>query len=66
MTNRVEILKKKFTKSLGLPFQDLLPESAIQQVLDELKIKYRCRLFDPFVTLSLFCYYRESIIGKET
>lgn len=54
MTNRVEILKEKFTKSLGLPFQYLLPDSAIQQVLDELKIKYRCRLFDPFVTLWAF------------
>lgn len=50
----MEILKEKFTKSLGLPFQDLLPESAIQQVLDELKIKYRCRLFNPFVTLWAF------------
>ncbi|MDZ4872194.1 MAG: IS4 family transposase ISAcma16 [Chroococcidiopsis cubana SAG 39.79] len=50
----MEILKEKFTKSLGLPFQELLPESAIQQVLDELKIKYRCRLFDPFVTLWAF------------
>ena len=52
--NRVKILKEKFAQSLGLPFQDLLPELAIQQVIDELKIKYRCRLFDPFVTLCAF------------
>ncbi|MGV0107477.1 hypothetical protein NSTCB13_06361 [Nostoc sp. DSM 114160] len=39
--NRVQILKQKFTNSLGLPFQDLLPESTIREILQELKIKYR-------------------------
>jgi hypothetical protein len=52
--NRVKILKEKFTQSLGLPFQDLLPEQTIHQAIDELQIKYRCRLFDPFVTLWAF------------
>ncbi|MDZ4877969.1 MAG: IS4 family transposase ISAcma16 [Chroococcidiopsis cubana SAG 39.79] len=52
--NRVKILKDKFTKSLGLPFQELLPESEIQKIIDELQIKYRCRLFDPIVTLWAF------------
>ena len=51
MTNRVKILKEKFSQSLGLPFGNLLPESVIEQALGELKIKYRRRLFDPFVTL---------------
>ncbi len=54
MTNRVKILKQKFTQSLGLPFEELLPESAIIQFIEELKIKYRCRLFNPFVTLWAF------------
>ena len=54
MTNRVKILKEKFSQSLGLPFQNLLPQSEIQKVLDELKIKYRQRLFDPIVTLWAF------------
>lgn len=54
MPNRVEILKEKFTKSIGLPFQDLLPSSTIQEVLWELKVKYRQRLFDPFVTVWAF------------
>jgi hypothetical protein len=54
VTNRVKLLKEKFSQSLGLPFQNLLPESEIQKVLDELKIKYRQRLFDPFVTLWAF------------
>ena len=54
VSNRVKILKEKLVQSLELPFQELLPESAIQQVINELKIKYRCRLFDPFVTLWAF------------
>jgi hypothetical protein len=52
--NRVKILKDKFTQSLGLPFQELLPESEIQKIVEELQMKYRCRLFDPFVTLWAF------------
>mgnify|MGYP006961480204 FL=1 len=52
--NRVEILKDKFTQSLGLPFRDLLSEATIQQAMDEIKIKYRRRLFDPFVTIWVF------------
>jgi hypothetical protein len=54
VTNRVKILKEKFRQSLGLPFEELLPESAIEQVINELKIKYRRRLFDPIVTLWAF------------
>ena len=54
MTNRVTILKDKFNQSLGLPFKELLPESVIGQALWELKIKYKRRLFDPFVTLWAF------------
>ncbi len=30
MTLRVQILKNKFSQSLGLPFQELLPEFAIK------------------------------------
>lgn len=54
LPNRVQILKHKFTQSLGLPFQDLLPESTIQAALEAEKISYRQRLFDPFVTLWAF------------
>jgi hypothetical protein len=50
MPKRVQILKHKFSTSIGLPFKDLLPEAAITEVISELKIKYRCRLFDPIVT----------------
>ncbi len=39
---------------MGLPFRELLPCSVTEQAIDELKIKYRRRLFDPFVTLWVF------------
>lgn len=54
MTLRVQILKDKFNSSLGLPFKELLPESAIKLAISELKIKYKKRLFDPFITLWAF------------
>jgi hypothetical protein len=54
VTLRVQILKEKFSKSFGLPFKELLPESVIKQALCELKIKYKKRLFDPVVTLWAF------------
>lgn len=54
LPSRVQILKQKFTQSLGLPFQELLPESTIREALEAEKIKYRSRLFDPFVTLWAF------------
>ncbi|MEJ6480691.1 IS4 family transposase [Nostoc punctiforme UO1] len=54
MTLRVQILKDKFSQSLGLPFKELLPESAIRLAISELKIKYKKRLFDPLITLWAF------------
>ncbi len=54
ISHRVQLLKQKFTNSVGLPFRDLLPESTIRKSLQELQIKYRQRLFDPFVTLWAF------------
>jgi hypothetical protein len=54
VTLRVQILKDKFSQSLGLPFKELLPESVIKQAISELTIKYKKRLFDPFITLWVF------------
>ncbi|MHC5763382.1 IS4 family transposase [Nostoc sp.] len=54
MTLRVQILKDKFSQSLGLPFKELLPETTIRLAISELKIKYKKRLFDPFITLWAF------------
>jgi hypothetical protein len=50
----VTILKEKFTQSLELPFKELLPSEVIEQAIVELKIKYKERLFTPFVTLWTF------------
>lgn len=54
MTLRVQILKNKFNKCLGLPFKELLPSSVIEKAIGELKIKYKKRLFDPLITLWAF------------
>ncbi|OYD98277.1 IS4 family transposase, partial [Nostoc sp. 'Peltigera membranacea cyanobiont' 232] len=54
VTLRVQILKDKFSQSLGLPFKELLPSSVIEQALEELKIRYYRRLFDPIVTIWAF------------
>lgn len=54
MPNRVGILKQRFANSVGLPFQDLLPESTITETLEAQKVKYRNRLFNPIVTLWAF------------
>ena len=37
-----------------MPFHALLPELTIHQAIEELQIKYRRRLFDPFVMLWAF------------
>ena len=52
--SRVHILADKFTSSIGLPFQKLLPASTIEAVLIEEKIQYRQRIFSPIVTLWAF------------
>jgi hypothetical protein len=35
MPNRAEILKQQFMQSLGLPWQELLPESRLEEILKE-------------------------------
>jgi hypothetical protein len=50
----VQILRQKFTQSLGLPFQELLPEAIISEVLNTENITYCQWLCDPFVTLWAF------------
>ena len=52
--NRAQILKEKFRLCLGLPLRELLPESRIEQVVKELGLKYRNRLFNPVVTVWTF------------
>ena len=52
--SRVQILVDKFTSSVGLPFQKLLPASTIEAALVEENLKYRNRIFSPIVTLWAF------------
>ena len=51
MSQSAEILKEQFFKSLGLPWQDILPASRLDQILVEEGIKYRSRVYTPVVTL---------------
>ena len=54
MPNRVNILKQRFTQSVGLPFAKVLPASDIEQVLNEEGVRYRNRLWSPMVTIWAF------------
>jgi len=51
MANRAAILKQKFHNSIALPFESVLPEAVIQQVLQEQGVKYRNTLYTPIVVL---------------
>jgi hypothetical protein len=54
MPNSAEILQQKFSNSFGLPFQTVLPESVIAEVLEAEEVSYRNRIFNPFVTIWAF------------
>ena len=56
MSQSAEILKEQFFKSLGLPWQDILPDSKLEQILAEEGIEYRSRLYTPVVTLWAMLY----------
>ena len=45
MPNQSDILKQQLFKSLALPWQDILPESRIETILEEKEIRYRKRLY---------------------
>jgi hypothetical protein len=51
MPNSAEILKQQFSQSLGLPWQDILPASRLDDILAEEGIRYRSRIYTPMVTL---------------
>jgi hypothetical protein len=48
--SRVQVLVDKYSSSMGLPFQQLLPESFLNDAINEENIKYRHRIFSPIVT----------------
>ena len=51
MPNRAEILKQQLMQSLGLPWQELLPESKLEAILKEEHVSYRNCVYTPIVTL---------------
>ncbi|NJN32844.1 MAG: IS4 family transposase, partial [Synechococcales cyanobacterium RM1_1_8] len=51
MSNRAEILKQRYRNSVGLPFERVLSESEIAQVLAEEGVSYRQVLYTPMVVL---------------
>ena len=51
MPNRAAILKQKFQDSIALPFEQVLPEAAIQKVLEEQGVSYRQTLYTPIVVV---------------
>ena len=51
MANRAAILKQKFQNSVALPFEQVLPETTIQKVLEEQGVRYRQTLYTPLVVV---------------
>lgn len=51
MANRAAILKQKFQNSVALPFEHVLAESVVQQVIHEQGVQYRQMLYTPIVVL---------------
>lgn len=49
MSQSAEILKEQFFKSLGFPWQDILPASRLTEILEAEGIGYRSRLYTPVV-----------------
>jgi hypothetical protein len=54
MPKRREILKQKLLNTVGLPFQEVMSESTIREILHQENITYRNRLFNPIITLWTF------------
>jgi len=50
----VKILRERLFNSVFLPFRNMLTEKMMQESLEKENIKYRKRLYDPFVTLWIF------------
>jgi len=47
----LDAVRARFARGEGLPFADVLTQASILQVLDEHKVEYRDRLFNPFTTI---------------
>jgi len=51
LTSYVELLSQRNNNGIGSLFEDMLPESMIQQILTAEGISYRNRLYTPIITL---------------
>src|SRR5256885_11923336 len=51
MTTNLQEVRARFTRDQGLPFAESLSELSILDALDEHRVKYRDRLFNPFTTI---------------
>lgn len=51
LLTRAETLKQQFTDSLGLPWQEILPASRLDVILEEEGVHYRNCVYTPVVTL---------------
>lgn len=56
MPKIAEILKQKFSQSLGLPLSEMLPDAEIEQALKAEGIIYRESIYTPWVTLWAFIW----------
>ncbi len=56
MPKPAEIQWQQFSRSLGLPWRDILPESRLEALLEEEGITYRNRVYTPIVTLWAMLY----------
>ncbi|MDJ0573725.1 MAG: transposase domain-containing protein [Xenococcaceae cyanobacterium MO_234.B1] len=52
--SRSQVVIKKFTESIGLPFQELLKKEIIEDILKEMGVKYRNRIYNPIVIVWSF------------
>lgn len=52
--HRCQVLIQKFTSGIGLPFQELLPMEIIENILREIGVKYRSRIYNPVVIVWSF------------
>ena len=51
MSQAAEILKQQFSQSIGFPWRNILPDSRLNELLEEEAIDYRRRVYTPIVTL---------------
>jgi uncharacterized protein YbcC (UPF0753/DUF2309 family) len=49
-----QVLIQKFNMGIGLPFQELLQREIIEDILKEIGVKYRSRIYNPIVIVWSF------------